>query len=80
MAIAKKIKAIDNWYPCFPNNEVEISIHHEGDKTYLISIYGGDDDFAMEREFKTMREAMYYFSVLNDVSVEYLKDIGFIRS
>jgi hypothetical protein len=50
-----RIRSTDDWYPCFPNNTVEVSLHKDGAGAYRIAIWG-DDDYGMERDFGSEEE------------------------
>ncbi len=83
----KLIKATDDWYPCFPQNMVELSFaklqRDKEDKTdtYRVAVWGMDD-MGMDKDFHSddPTEALALYNKLasiDSVSTEYLTTLGF---
>jgi len=74
------IKVTDDWLPCFPGNQVQVSIHKDGKGSWRIAVWG-EDDFGMEKSDLSQDEAFTEFRNLQDgISQSELKNRGFVRA
>ena len=81
-----KVKTTDDWYPNFPNSEVEISLMKlmDGKSTYRLCVWGADD-CGMEIDVETtnpdnlIRE---YESLISSppITKKHLTSLGFVRA
>lgn len=72
----------DEWYPCYPNNQVKLTFHGQiSDGTYRVSAWG-NDDFGIDKDFETEIEAFNVFQDLESqqkINHKDLYDLGFKR-
>ena len=76
------IKASDNWYPNYPNDEVELSFLKLTSGDYRVCVWGADD-CGMEKDMSCMTEASNLFHKLKTratVSIAYVSTLGFIAA
>lgn len=50
-----RVPTTDEWFPCFENHTVEVSLHRDAANAWRISISGDDDD-ERDRTFETEEE------------------------
>jgi hypothetical protein len=55
--------ALDDWYPCFPGNMVQVSFMLLRDGKYRVCVWGADD-CGMERDFDEQAPAQVLFTKL----------------
>ena len=82
-------KTSDNWYPNYPNDMVKISflklpnILQNSDAEWRVCIWG-NDDFGLERDFQSKKEAMKTFEIISDqdsISADFLlKQLNFWKA
>jgi hypothetical protein len=76
----KMVKAIDDWYPCFPDSQVQASLHKDGKGSWRVAVWG-EDDFGMEKGSLEQAEAFSLFrSLANGISQAILKEKGFVQA
>lgn len=72
------IKTSDNFFPNFPNNEVQVSFNRLNDGLYRVAVWGMDD-FGMDKDFVDKDNAEELFkklSKLKNVTKQILKENG----
>lgn len=73
-------KTQDDWYPCFANNEVRVSIFKlEGPHGYCITAQG-NDDYGLDINIKTLKLTMEMYNkikTMDFVNQQDLYDLGF---
>jgi hypothetical protein len=75
----KFVKALDDWYPSYKEEEVQVTLHDDLNGKYRIAVWG-EDDYGMEKEYSSLHEASDIFDFLVLVSTSILKNIGFVRA
>jgi hypothetical protein len=77
---SKFIKASDNWSPCYPNNEVMVSVVRDSSQMFRVCVWG-EDDTGMEKLFDHKGDARdFYNNLSGPVSMDLLKKLGFISA
>ncbi len=66
----KMIATEEDWFPPYKTNAsnknwIEVSLHKDSPILYRVAIWGADD-FGMEKEFITKKEAMKEYKFLHD--------------
>lgn len=76
MNLEKEIfkKTTDEWYPNFPNDEVEVSFLYLNDGTFRVCVWG-NDDFGMELDFESLIEAEDIFDKILDMDIVNKQDL-----
>lgn len=76
--VSKFIQVSDDWYPCFPNQQVQVSLIKDNPNLFRVCVWGADD-FGMEKSFTQSGEAQECFKNLPiPLSVHLLKNMGFL--
>lgn len=92
---SKRVEVKDNWYPCYENNEIIVSIHwahFECDDEHVVVISAhGADDFGVELRHVTKYEASaksvfefwtehIYNKIPDGITVQWFYEHGFLPS
>lgn len=81
-------KTQDDWYPCFNEDEVRLTFHGviNGYKDKELWVWRvscwGNDDFGIDKDFHSSKEAKEVFDMLNEMDMiqhKTLFDMGFAR-
>jgi hypothetical protein len=76
----KRVKATDEWFPCFENSEVEVSVVQDSGNIFRVCVWGADDT-GMERSFEYRGAAREcYANIPEPLSMELLKALGFVAA
>lgn len=69
-----KLYTPDDWYPNYPNNEVELSIINLSDGQFRVCVWG-NDDFGMEKDFNSADLAEQTYDTIKNSGVVTKEDL-----